>query len=583
MAGRRIAAVCEDNTVNVYDAVTGVLRFSLIAPRKVTKVEGSPNGSVLFFAHHHAHEITVWDTQTGGLIRTLTTTSETNDIVISLKGKYFGSCSSDGNFRFWEVESGHEGSHSLGQPAVCMCWLEPEDQVALAFEEFVIILDVTTGKTFNAFYSGERPVRGMIFSAGQRRLGILSTDRKMNTIAIVDIRTGRTLVSPPPLMHASCLAFSGDGDRVICATKTGDLRSFHIAGPSSDWHDQLNNLGKIHSLGLLRSGHLVVNVGRSIQLLEMEYSRPPSTSLPVGRKIACLYRLGNDKALCASSGDHEDVNLLDMETMRSFSNSCRGHQGYRISSTLPLYRASPDRAITVVCNRTYIRFNLVLDCFSPSSRLRDPYHSLFRWDEYLLRPVLSGALSPDEEKLITVSEGEDASGGGGWELCVRGVLDGKLLTAPRFIQGGGPPSLIAFTSETQFYTEDRQRTVIRRPDDMEISTTNPEGHSRTEAFDVEYCVRKTFSLKTVGSHLEIEEVSEEEVPEEEALVIDAAYALDENLEWVVDAESRRVCWLPPGYVTGSENGHLFIGSSIVMAGQDGVVRKLTFRNPSSDS
>jgi WD40 repeat protein len=74
VAGQGIVALCEDNTVNVYDGVTGVLKMSLNAPQQVTRVEGSPDGSLLFFVHQRAHEITVWDTQTGGLIYTLTTT-----------------------------------------------------------------------------------------------------------------------------------------------------------------------------------------------------------------------------------------------------------------------------------------------------------------------------------------------------------------------------------------------------------------------------------------------------------------------------------------------------------------------------
>ena len=70
---------------------------------------------------------------------------------------------------------------------------------------------------------------------------------------------------------------------------------------------------------------------------------------------------------------------------------------------------------------------------------------------------------------------------------------------------------------------------------------------------------------------------------EESVLSTHPYELDENLEWVIDVESRRVCWLPPGYVSGIANGHFFVGSSIVMAGKDGTVRKLLFREPRSNS
>ena len=162
-AGQRIVAVCNDNTVNVYDAVTGVLKLSLKTVQQVTKAEGSPDGSILFFAHQHTREITAWDTQTGGLIHTFTTTFEIHDIAVSLKGKYLASCSSDGTFGFWEVESRCEGSHSLDKPIdYSMCWLEPEDQIALALKGAVAILEVTTGRMLRTIPI-DGSVRGFAF------------------------------------------------------------------------------------------------------------------------------------------------------------------------------------------------------------------------------------------------------------------------------------------------------------------------------------------------------------------------------------------------------------------------------------
>ena len=49
-SAQRIIAAYED-TVNVYNAVTFVLQQSLHAPETVTKIQGSPDGSTLFFAH----------------------------------------------------------------------------------------------------------------------------------------------------------------------------------------------------------------------------------------------------------------------------------------------------------------------------------------------------------------------------------------------------------------------------------------------------------------------------------------------------------------------------------------------------
>ena len=529
VAGQRIAAVCEGDTVNVYDAVTGVLRLSLNAPRQVIKVEGSPDGSILFFAHQSACEITVLDTQTGGLVYTLTATFEISDIAVSLGGKYLASCSSDGTFEFWEVESRRGDSHFLGRAVECICWLEPEDQIALVFKGAVVILEVTTGRTLQTF-PVRRSVRGIAFFADRCRLAILSAIGVIDRITVIDIRTGSVLVSSPPLTGVSCFTFSGGRDRVICATKTGDLRSFHISIPSFSWDDHLKRLETIHSISLLRSGQLVVNVGGSIQLLELEYAQSPGTSLDP--EIFHGYQLDNGKALSVSSGDH--AHLLDMETMRILTRYHPQLDKSGVSFRPRFICASIGRDIAVVCFRKLNRFTLKLRTITISKTDQTDH----KWEKDSSQPAVLGALSPDGEKLVIVGGSEGPTGGGNWELCVRRVSDGKILASSftPFVQKGRPPSNIAFTSDTQFYTEDHP--VFSAPPWDE---NNCKDH-RT---------RRTFFLKNVRSHLKIEAVTREEIlpaPQPHP------YELDDNLEWVVDAKLRRVCWLPPGYVSGAKKG-----------------------------
>lgn len=57
------------------------------------------------------------------------------------------------------------------------------------------------------------------------------------------------------------------------------------------------------------------------------------------------------------------------------------------------------------------------------------------------------------------------------------------------------------------------------------------------------------------------------------------YTLDANYEWVLDAKSRKICWIPPGDIRRGDGGHFWVGLSLVMLGDDGVVRKLTFKDP----
>ena len=57
------------------------------------------------------------------------------------------------------------------------------------------------------------------------------------------------------------------------------------------------------------------------------------------------------------------------------------------------------------------------------------------------------------------------------------------------------------------------------------------------------------------------------------------YTLDTNYEWVLDAKSRKVCWISPGDIRRGNGGHFWAGLSLIMLGDDGVVRKLTFKDP----
>lgn len=57
------------------------------------------------------------------------------------------------------------------------------------------------------------------------------------------------------------------------------------------------------------------------------------------------------------------------------------------------------------------------------------------------------------------------------------------------------------------------------------------------------------------------------------------YTLDTNYEWVLDTRSRKICWISPGDIRKGNGGHFWAGTSLVMVGEDGVVRKLSFKEP----
>ena len=159
----------------------------------------------------------------------------------------------------------------------------------------------------------------------------------------------------------------------------------------------------------------------------------------------------------------------------------------------------------------------------------------------------------------------------GTGYSVLGVLDGEILGS--ILQRDGAPKGAEFTSDTQFYVEYEAKDDVEGALALVTASASSETRFHTKNRHGVRPIRITFTLTPSF-----------DIQESERSVSPASlYGLDENLEWVVDAKSRRVCWLPSGYISGIEGGHFFVSSSIVMAGEDGILRKLTFRKPRSDS
>lgn len=481
IAGKNIPAVCEDYTINIYDTVTGVLRLSLDPQRRVTKAEGSSDGTILSCAHQCSREITLWDMQTGGLIYIFTTKFEICDIAVSSMGKYLACCSSDGTFGFWEVESRCGGSRLLGEQIASICWLVPEDQIALALKGGVVVLEIATGRTLHTF-AVEDCVGDMAFSAERHGLAVSSTSGIRGRITFIDLRTGQLLVSSSLSTHISCFTFSGGGGGLVCGTETGDLRRIWVNPSFLHWDEYMSHLGTVHSIGLLRSGHLVVNVAGSIQVLE-----PTEPSAGLYPETSHVYPLDEGRAICASSRTRGNADLLDMETLRT-------RFGYNVTPSDPSPSFTP-RILCVSPDRRTITLNFAMSG-RPTPKPQVICSAFPEWESDLLQPVLLAALSPGGWKLVVVVEGV----GGGWGFRVVGVLDGETLFSTT--QTGKHPRNIALTSKAEFYTDHEDEDC-----DEETRRTQESHPNRL----VTRCVRTTFVLNSRWSTDMISKLSEERI------------------------------------------------------------------------
>ena len=159
--------------MDIYYAVTGVLQQFLHVPQTVTKIQASPDGSILFFSHPLS--VTMWDIQTGGLIHTFITESEVSSIAVSMAHIACGF--SDGSVIFWNTHTKEKGGgFGNGQPVVSIYWLSPR-KLAVATQSTLYVHDIIVGDTSYRLIPGN--VWGMVyledkgeFLVGASRLGM---------------------------------------------------------------------------------------------------------------------------------------------------------------------------------------------------------------------------------------------------------------------------------------------------------------------------------------------------------------------------------------------------------------------------
>ena len=518
----QIAAASDDGTVGVYDSVTGALRLSLSPADPVRAINGSPDGSMLFCAHQRP-AITVWDIQTGGLIHTFVLENQVEDIAVSSTGCSIACGLSGGTVKIWEVANNTEvAAFESGSPLTHICWLEPAEQLAIANKESVRICDLIARKVLRTF-AVQGSVRGLAFAQRLNKLVILATSKVGSTITVFDPRNG-TSFTDTTAKRLSCLAFSQTTKEVVCGTKNRGLELFNIL--VREWR-QFHHPAKITSVSTLSSGFVMANVsGSGIQFLSPDeaYTQPRQPTTPV----LAVHALDQDDTIAIVSISRRDrITLLDA-TMSPLLTMTRVTPTHRPT----ILCASAKHRIAVCCHQHDHETHLELWKFGDKA-------PTWTHDAFLSRLV--GAISPSGSRLVVL--------GGNDNLPAVWTWDTKTGWC-KVLQSAGPPLPIhilgiKFVSEDHFYSQHEAHRVH-----FTISWSSACTHSiiRHEKFPLSEQLRRN-------------------------------YDVDNTREWVVSF-SKRICWIPAGYIGSAENtSYCWAGNVLLMVGQDGVLRKLSFREP----
>ena len=528
--GHRIAAACDDGTVDIYDSITGVLRLSLSPASPVQAACGTPDGSILFCAHRGL-SVTMWDMQTGGLIHTFVLEWNAEDIDVSFTARYLACGLSNGSVRVWEVTNMEAAAIWTHTPATKFCWLEQEEHLAVSEGVMVDICDIVTGTTLSRF-TITHPVHHMVYSKKLDQLAIMASFAGETSITIIipQMDTHNIPTSHSTRQESSCFAFSQTTEELVCGMETQGLQLFNVS--TKRWR-HIEYPDKMASVSTLPNGTVAANfVGSGLQLLNLDerYATPQRPTIPALSVHA--FDQGRIIAILLTSGDH--IVLMELATM---------------SQLLNIPAQETNRSAT---DRIHVL------CASLDSRIAAHYSKgseggfLKLWEFGTERPKWTvkidglsiGRISPSGAQLVTFCDVHNLPCVSLWDIQ-NGQLKAKLGTDSIH------PLDITFDSETLFYSH---HDTYRVPYFVTTSLV-----PSSQSASLTHLITRRGPLPLIGGS-------------------QRCYNVDGTCEWVV-SDSKRICWIPSGYIGSAQSSYCWAGCSLVMAGQDGMLRKLTFREP----
>ena len=621
---QKIVAVCED-IVNVYCAVTFILEQSLPAPERVMKVQESEEGFILYLAHPQS--VTSWDLQTGGLIDTFTTQSQIIDMVVSPTGDHVACGLSDDSVVFWDIRFKKEGNLPSAEPLVAIRWLSPVELV-VANRNSVRVFNVVADEHSGSISPGT--VWGIVTFGDNRLLvGTLKQDTLREfghpRWSLTTFKHDRGRLIKYSSGSTEAIEGEGEGEAKGKGKSKGKGEGEVEGDGEDDRKGKGKNKGKSKNKSKDKDKFKFVGGGEGegeegleslrnqTRAMNQAYKEWPEFThvgwllnlTPVGKKMVCIIQPNGVLALDNDLGSVWKPPLLD--TAKSVAVSLNRNLAVQTENSIQVFsvdvlspgdtevshsphsshsshtRVYPlgeyhvvclgsDRRLTVLELETLetVEFasherrafsawvgglasicshGLVAD-FGVSAVARSWWKGapLPRWGDTAEDVALLGGVSPNYTRIVTVY------GPPLQELRVKDPTNGAVLASLPLEDldlGTGIIYDIWFHSEAEFYLGvDGPESHFQIPCDI-IQSSPGQYPYRIERGEPMYLQPR----------------------------IRPPYTLDANCEWVLDERSRKICWISPENVRKGNGGHCWAGTSLVMIGEDGIVRKLDLKDP----
>ena len=533
--GDRIAAACDDRTVDIYDSTTGILRLSLKPEDRVQAIRGSPDGSVLFCAHK-SPSITAWDMQTGGVVHTFVLERNAEGVAVSSEGRYLACGVSEGHVEVWDVINTTKDSPIWSySPATHFCWLDPETLLAVSTRTSVRAWDVIAGTTLWTIPT-RPPVYHMIYSHKLHTLAVMARLSLGNTITLIDPSTGESKPSLVP-KNLSCFTFSQTTNELVCGMETPGLQLFDVS--KRRWrHIEYPDTAK--SVSSLPNGTVTADfVDSGVQLLSLdgEYvaSQQPTITAFTVRAF------DQDRIIAILPPSRDRIALLELATMSQLLTAPPLGTHIIPPERTAILCASLDNQMAV-CSFKVKGVELL--------QLWEFYGESPKWSVVIEGLPSIGGISPSGARLATFFEVDNQTCISLWDTR-NGKLKAQLRADPIH------PLDITFDSDMRFYS---YHDTTRVPYVVTSSLRN-------RAFNVVPLLKSTIPNNSITRR--------EPLP----LIMAAqrgCYDVDQTREWVI-RDSERICWIPPEYIGSVQPSYWWVGRSLVMVGLDGNLRKFTFQ------
>ena len=279
--GRTLASGAVDATVRLWDPVTSELKRRITGhPDIVFSVAFSPDGRTLASGAEDA-TVRLWDPVTGELKRRLTGHSNVvSNVAFSPDGQTLASGTTDGTVWLWDVVTGEQKQVLTGH----MGWVNsvafnPDGRTLAsgAREKTIRLWDVVTGEQKQVLTGHMGWVNSVAFSPDRQTLASGATD---GTVWLWDVVTGeqeQTLAGNTNPVFS--VAFSPDGRTLASGAEDGAVRLWDVVTGEQKQTLTRNTYNRVNSIAFSPDGHTLAcgNMDGTVLLWKIS---PPSVVTP---------------------------------------------------------------------------------------------------------------------------------------------------------------------------------------------------------------------------------------------------------------------------------------------------------------